>query len=526
MNALTRRLGRFAAWGNLLLTAALMLVVWALLVFVASRPALSRLIDLTPQGINSVDPKTEELLRDLREQRAELEFHVWFPPIAGTPQDEAQAQWLAIQERLRDLTRILLRRYAHLAGESVVVRDYDLYGDPRESAATAQAFGISERDGDVVVVAVRMPGRERRFRKLSLLADLAEIDLPGLQQQPGPVPRAQVPVLKNYKGEEGLSSAVMSLLVQGTPVIYFLGGYSRALDLEHPVLGGAYGNFRAGLRRLGFEVRDFDMSRQRVVPKDATVVIVLEPRQEFAEADARALFDYVRRGGCLLLNYSFVGEPDWNPDGGELGKLLGYEVGPAPLFHLVPDASDSSRGADGVPGVSKLRVGLNQNHPVTRRMALAGVPLEIVSARAVRERSGAPSGMRREELVFTGPYAWFGARGDDYRAPKVGLRDYAVGMVIEVDGETPGTTGKVAVIGGMFCHNHGLRVGGEQFGFNLCNWMAERRVLLDIRGSAYRARHLDLKPSQLDAIWWLLVVGVPGCFLLLGSAVFWLRRRT
>ena len=42
-------LRRFGVWTNLTISAALMLLVWTLLVWVASRPALRGLIDLTPQ---------------------------------------------------------------------------------------------------------------------------------------------------------------------------------------------------------------------------------------------------------------------------------------------------------------------------------------------------------------------------------------------------------------------------------------------------------------------------------------------
>jgi hypothetical protein len=68
----------------------------------------------------------------------------------------------------------------------------------------------------------------------------------------------------------------------------------------------------------------------------------------------------------------------------------------------------------------------------------------------------------------------------------------------------------------------------RQFGdlaLNICNWMAERRVLLDIQGSRYEAKHLQLQPQQLARVRWLLVWGVPGTFLLLGLAVFFVRRR-
>ena len=103
-----RRLG---VWANLLVSAALALLVWALLVWVASRPGLRALVDLTPQRVNSVDPVTEELLLALRDEGAEVEFHLFRQQIGGRARNEAEQQVLAIRGRLLELTKTLLRRY-------------------------------------------------------------------------------------------------------------------------------------------------------------------------------------------------------------------------------------------------------------------------------------------------------------------------------------------------------------------------------------------------------------------------------
>ena len=66
------------------------------------------------------------------------------------------------------------------------------------------------------------------------------------------------------------------------------------------------------------------------------------------------------------------------------------------------------------------------------------------------------------------------------------------------------------------------RVGA--IALNIVNWMTERRVLLDIQGSRYEASYLQLQPQQITRVFYLLVCGVPGAFLLLGVLVY-LRRR-
>lgn len=524
---------RYALFGQLGLAAALMLAVWFLVVWVASRPALKSLIDLTPQRTNSIDPATEELLRDLRAQKVEVQFHLFFPAIEGRASTDAEVQAIAIRMRLRELTRTLLRSYQYVGGENVTIHDHDFYGDPAGTRDAAQRFDFKAPEGEVVVVAVRQEGREWRYRKLSVITDLAEIDLPTSQGAGGPAGQRLVPVLKNYLGEQGISSTMKSLLVQGAPVVYVMNQYSPGLDVQSAA-GSSYRNFLRGLGEAGFDVRgDLDLQKAGV-PADAALVIVLEPRRDFTDRDAEALFAYVQRGGRLFLNYAWAGLSDWNPDGGKLGQLLGYTVGPQLVCHLIPDFGTRTGGRpiDG-PGVEKLQLQANPQHPVTKRFVQGNRPIEVAAAREVTERPSAPTGMRREDLLATGGAGWLAvqtADGPDLRAPRTGLRAITVGMAIEVDAAAPAKAGEsarpgqVVIIGGVFCNNTGLPFFGD-LAFNICNWLTDRRVLMDIRGSRYEAKHFDLTQPQLDRVFWLLVGWVPLGFLVGLFVVLWMRRR-
>ncbi len=516
-------------WLNLLVASVLMLAVWVLLVWVGSRPALKALIDLSPQQRCTVDPVTAELLHGLAEQSISVEFHMFFEPAGGAPQDLFQQQRQRILARLRELTEMLLRQYAFLGGDSVKVENHQPYGDITRYREVAQQFAVTQTD--VVVVAVRQSGRPPRHRLLSLEGDLGVVDIP--QGKAGPVPKASVPVLKNYKGEEALSSALKSLLVQGTPVVYLLDSYSQDVDV-HGAVGTGYLQLTQMLTSLGFEWRVLDL-RTGVVPKDATVITVLEPRREFTDSEVRVLYDYVRHGGRLFLNYSYSGDAQWDISGGELGKLLGYEIGSRPVYHLIVDPryGDRVRGLDGDPRVSKLDLQMNPNHPITLRLARSLQGLQVDAARELMLAEPAPKGLRPDVLLSSGPQGWLAhpdATGrPDTHAPQAqsAFRPYTVGAVIDVDG-VAGADGRVqngvvVVVSGIFCNNLGMPVNGN-LAANIFNYLAERRVLLDIRGSSYVARHLQLVPQQLERISWFLIVLVPGSFLALGLFVFWRRR--
>jgi hypothetical protein len=522
---------RFGPVVQLAVGGVLLLAFWALLVWVSARPALKALIDLTPQQVNSIDPASEDLLQELRGRKADIEFHLFYPPYAGAATDDWKRQEFRIRDRLRELTRLLLVRYQFLGGESVKIVAHDFYADTQRTREDAQAFGYTDAESDVLVVAVRLPGRERRFRKLSLPLDLGQIERPN--QGAAPLARGSLPVLKRFVGEEQISSALKGLLVEGTPVAYLLRDFSPLLSLGEVAHG--YSGFLAALAKSGFDVRDWRTSQQAGVPDDAALVIVLEPTADFPERTAQALFDYLRRGGRLLLNHAWSPLPDGNGDGGRLGELLGFELSRQPVFHLIRETTGrtAGRGLDGDPAVAKLQMFVNPLHPTTRRLAQSGRPMELATARAVRERPGAPAQVRREALLRTGDQGWLAVTGSDgypsFRAPGAALQSFDVAMACEIDVAPDAVrpngpkTGQAVVVGGVFCNNAGMALFGD-LALNVCNWMAERKALMDLKAPGYEAKYLTLQPQQLARIGWFVVWGVPGAFLLVGVLVF-LRRR-
>ncbi|MBL8751726.1 MAG: Gldg family protein [Planctomycetes bacterium] len=520
-------------WVNLLVGGALALAIWVLMAWVASRPALRTLVDLTPQQSSSVDAITIDLLKELRGRQADLEFHQFYPPFEGQAADALKAQEFRIRSRLRELTKLLLLSYQALGGDQVKVIEHDLYGDPQKTREAAQRFDYRDSAGDVLVVAVRVPGKEPRFRKLSLPLDLGRIEMPNTA---APMAKNQLPVLKAFVGEVQISSAIKSLLVEGTPAVYVLMGFSP--QLSDGATGGSYGMLFGALQKLGFDVKRWDASKDAAVPADAALVVALEPVRDFNDKVTESLHTWVKRGGRVFVNYAWNELDDWNPTGGKFGQLLGYEVGARPVFHKIRDTSGKTGGRwlDNDPAVKRPELGVNPGHPITRRLAQSRTGLEVRHARAIRE-IGSPAGVRRDVLLVTGDQGWqaaFPEGQQDYRAPlNVKLASFDVGMAIEVDVDpallppdtpNPPKTGHVVLVAGQFCTNEGMPYYGD-LALNICNWLTERKVLLDLKSSGYEAKYLQVQPPQIDRIGFFLVYGVPGLFLLLGGVVLYLRRR-
>lgn len=522
------RTRRLAGWANLAAASVLMLAVWVLLVLLASRPAFKHLFDFSPQATGSISPVTEELLAEIRRQDIQVEIHTFLPPLGSPPQnnEEARHRW-EIVNRLHNLTYDLLRQYGYFGGEAVRVVHHDLMRDVAKTREAAERFRFRGDEGSTVVVVV-----EGRHEKLQLESDMAVIEFPAMGPQANvPGPRSTLPLLKDYKGEEAISSAIKALLTQGTPVVYFLKGFHGAsLD---DTTGGGYSKLAQGLKDEGFEIRELSLRETREVPQDAAVVALLEPRAEITDRDAQALYEYVRRGGRLFVNFSFVPIQGMNPTLGELGRRLGFDVSPEVVFHLIPTSTPSAPWDDGKPEVRQLDVqSMAPNHPITKPLILAGRAPQFTMARELRRRDDVPEGVRPDpSLLTTGPHAWLanwpeGGRPDLYHAPRDprAFQARSLSMVIDVDSEEEGTEGHVVLLGGMAINNVGYPINYD-LGLNVFNWLAERKALVTIRGKDYRASRLQVGAEELSNMKWLLVAGWPGGLLLLGLLVLWRRRR-
>jgi ABC-type uncharacterized transport system len=381
-----------------------------------------------------------------------------------------------------------------------------------------------------------------RHKRLSLEGDLGVIDNPEWHQRRPGMPNTDLPVLKDYKGEEALSSALKSLLVQGKPVLYFLRGHQeRQLDQDVAV-GDSYGAFRKLLEGEVFEVKELELGKADAVPKDASLIVALEPRIEFSKREAELLYGWLQRGGRLFLNYSYLYVDGWNPSGGDLGRQLGFEVGNRAVFHLV--STEDGKGKGGTSEVIRLTIrdwaidqgakgpgilhGLSHVHPLARPIWLQGETPELILAREILPTPPLPANVHHEELLRTGPAAWLAAPGPDGRpsydppSSPSEFRSRLVGTVIEVDGE--GVTGRAVVVSGAAFCNFVIGRNGD-LGGNIVNWLTERKELVTVRGSRYEARNLKVSDEQIGRIRLLLVVGVPLLFSVLGSFVRWRRSR-
>lgn len=527
------KLRRVAGVTTLILSALLGFAIWVMLVVLSTRPSLKAVVDLSPQARFTVTEATLDLLRSLRDSGKKLEIFTVYEPL-GLPDNatERDSHIYTLRLSLQDLTTDLLRQYAAVGGEAVRVTHYDLRREIKSVRELVRATSTGRQNFLVVKV-------DQRSKVLSIDFDLAEIDMPGAaggQRLPGQTRDAK-PILKNYKGEEAISSAIKSLLAEGTPKLYVLEGYRAASIRDRSA--SSYSELMVALEEEGFKIAQLNLTDTRTVPDDAACVALFEPRAELPDQHVEALVEYLRRGGRVFVNIAYSEIESWNPRLDNLGRRLGFALSDDLVCALVPDpARPNQPGRDGSPTSQYLQINdLNPLHEVTRAMYRTGRFPTITMAREIQRAASVPEGVAVDlSLMRTGKWCWLeqrtvvtaGERTVDWFVPTDRPPEFAprsVGAVIDVvtgEGKPPG---HFVLLSGLTLMNGAFRTVNGDLGLNVFQWMAERKELVGVRGTRYVPKQLKLVGAQVERVQWLLVAGVPGALLLLGIVVLWRRSR-
>jgi len=516
---------RLVGWLQVALAALLALGVWAGATVLFTRPALKALVDLSPQARFSLEPATEELLATLRERGTAVEFHTIFAPLDAIAQDAGpyRSHVLHIERTLQDLTRDLLRQYAYLGGDTVTVQHHDLRREPGTVKEVLK--NVADRRYNSVIVKVG-----KRSRTLSIDLDLADIDDPRQRQTPGPTSQQPAPpVLKDYKGEEAISTALKSLLAEGEPEVYVL---ANDANLNDPT-SSSYSELMAALTDEGFAVKALDPARaDRIPPGDNVVFAIFEPHYELPDRTAEMIVQLLRRGGRVFLCVPWQEIDSWNPSLDNLGKRLGFAIGPELVCHVIVDSDNPRNSVVAGNGVLNLQiVNMNPVHPVTRPLLVRRRYPLLKFGREIREVPGADFARVDRSFLRTGPGAWLDQRVSSSSSALHGPNDPSayqsrcVGAVVDVDPEQAGgRPGHLVLLTALGFNNLGFQTNGD-LALNIFNWLVERRELVGIRGKKYVAHKVELTPQQILRISWLLSAAVPGALLLLGIVVVWRRNR-
>jgi len=243
-----------------------------------------------------------------------LKVLLFFPPVNETA-DEVEAYFRTLGEE---------------TGGKVTVERHDRVASP----GLAQDYKVNT-DGTIVLVREETPDEKAKREKAEKDArhkkEGATAPLPAHEKLTVPVEfvKARRQKLREFDAE--VQKSLMKVL-RAKRVAYLSIGHGELNDPKSANLRtlvdtkASASAFRQILTILNYEVKEWD-GFGKPIPDDATLLVVLGPRQALLDEDLRAIADYLDRGGALFLAL----DPKSDAQLGELEGRLGVKFDKTPL---------------------------------------------------------------------------------------------------------------------------------------------------------------------------------------------------
>jgi len=333
----------------------------------------------------------------------------------------------------------------------------------------------------------------------------------------------QRPTLAGFRDEEAIAQAILSVTETKSPKVAFLRGHGeRAPDVVAVGAAGVYGlsKFVRGLSAQNYTIVSLGLSEGKPLTKDdVDVVVVAEPVKQFAAHEVATLVTYAKAGGNLLL----LLHPDsaTSLDFALLNEVYGLTRTLDPVcqetqferWHSAPNSFEVDKGYS--------------EHPIVK-------PLRAKQLRTHWEKSSGFTALGRMEqtdvelspLVWTANSAW------------VDLAPHNLQYDPKAETKATQFLGYAAQLksgGRMVCYgcatifddgSGGIEAapGDRDLGLNSVDWLAQREQFISLAPRPYDEVRVNLTPRVFSTIFLYVVLSVPTLSLLLGIAVFWMRR--
>ena len=329
--------------------------------------------------------------------------------------------------------------------------------------------------------------------------------------------------------EEAITNALVKVTQKRKKVIYFLAGHGEK-DIKDTGKTG-YSQARKALEDKNYEVKTLLLSRNAGVPKDADVLVIAGPQVELLQHELKAIRDYLKRGGHLLVMinpYTAVSLVHLLKD---FGLIVGNNM-------IVDKLSRVLGGSYLMPVVVSYGT-----HPITRNFNMMTF---YPTARSVQVMQGKKAEMNFNLTVLaeTGKASWGETnrkmlnegkaqfdKGQDLPGPVPLAAVCEVtpeGMTKLVGKLREKNRPRIVVVGDPdFVTNSYFGLSGNGIFFtNIVNWLAEEGILIAIPPKNKETQPLTLTRNQGIFSFWINVVAIPLIVVIIGLVVFIRRRIT
>ena len=466
---------RWFARLNLAATLALLGVLFILINFLASR-RYSRL-DLTSTKLATLSDKTVQILSHLAEPVSIAVFYQPQSPLYGMIGD-------------------LLKEYERHAPQ-LKIESIDPYQDRARAEQLAKQFEIDRLN----VLIVHAGSRHKYLSD----TDLADYDYAALDF-------GAAPTVKTFKGEDAITSAIVSVTQATQPLIWIVRGHGEgALENEEPE---GLSHLKKAFEQENMRVEPVELLKTPEVPHEVNAIVIPGPTRRVLEQEALILQSYLDRGGRVLALLDPLTDSGLDGLCSRWGIELGQDIVVDPARQL-PFVS-----------AANLFVTTYTQHPVVEHMETLMTLFPL--ARSVRPASAPPTDLTVPPLAFTSNQGWGESstqettftfnEGADLKGP--------VSIAVAVERATAPLARLVVIGDSDFATNAQLaNAGNRDFVLAAMHWLAAQEQLIGIGPKPLESMRLSLAASQMTYLFWFSIAVFPACAFAGGAVMWWLRRQ-
>lgn len=406
-------------------------------------------------------------------------------------------------------TRSLLNEILFNKREGLRVEFVDPTRDISRIQALQTKYKLTNTDNLIIL------DFDGRYRLVNL-ADLAEFDM-------SPVAQGEPPILLAFRGEQALTSALLTLLKPDEQTVYFLQGHGE----PHPAQSGAVSTFTDFIGQQNARIKTLSLSSSDQIPQDASALVIFAPKSDIEDREAAVLGAWLRSRGRILV-------------------LLDPNA-PTPRLHRLLAGSGIIPHDDRVLRLIKLPFAMGilrdvtgevlQNSEITRRLEgmnilfpgatqSLGLDLELGKKEKIRIR---PLVQAAEEFWGETDYAPNQPSGVSYQD---GV-DFGQPVIIAASADRDGVeddrvevqTSRLIVIGSsQFAMDASLSRQGLDLLVGSMNSLIDHSALTGITPKTPTRFALHLTDKQLSQLALIVMLAIPGAAAVLGLLVGWSRR--
>jgi ABC-type uncharacterized transport system involved in gliding motility auxiliary subunit len=322
--------------------------------------------------------------------------------------------------------------------------------------------------------------------------------------------------------EEKLTNAMIRVTRPGKRVVYFLKGHGEKDPGSSDRTG--YGQMKAAVEKLNYEVKDLVLARETKVPDDVTIVVVAGPQRELLPNEIEALVGFVNRAGKVF----FMVDPFQNTGLTATLERWGLGLGNDVIIDISPTGRRAGAGPE-IPVVVDYL-----SHPITRDFRFATF---FPVARTVSVKDKAPEGVTAQALARTSSESWAETSQEQIRTGQVkpdpgeARGPLVIAAVATIDAkdapaDRKSAKARIVLVGDSdFAANEFVNLSGNRdFFLNTLSWLAEEENLIAVRPKESRSAPVFLTAAQNQVVFLVPVVLIPLTLIVAGVVVVARRR--